>query len=1089
MTWYTRRSLCLTGLLLACLPLAAHAQTYSRTETIVYEDNLPKWVIGQEKKRTCNSSVPAPADSTSCNGSANSVMSETSYDPTWAVPTVSRQFNKIFQTLAWDTAATVASGQRGTVKTVADGNGNMITPSNWKRGIPQSIKYPATPEATSGATQTAVVDNNGWLTSVTDEAGSRTCYAYDAMGRITSITHPSEAAANTCNTSTWAVTTAGFAKSAGAKYGLPAGHWQHTVATGVGRKIVYLDALWRPVVTETFDNTSATTANATRSVIVTRYDVAGRQAFQSYPMASLSNYAATTLTGSHATYDVLNRPLQAKQDWEGTGQLTTTTQYLDGFRIEVTNPRNQKTTTNHMAWDQPITDFPVQITHPAGAFTHITRDPYGKPTRIRRSNNASPTAGTGIDRTYTYSANQELCRTVEPETGATVMGYDGAGNLIWSAAGLPAATGCNDTATINPRKVSRTYDARHRLKTLAFPDNRGNQTWTYTPDGLPASITTGNDASGAQQATNSYSYNRRRLLTREILQFGTVLTWPVDYVYNGIGHLASLTWHGLAVNYAPNALGQPTQAGTYATGVMYHPNGGIKEFTYGNGIKHTLTQNARGLPDTSCDFYGTCAAGAILNDGYDYDQHGNVAAISDGRTGNRGNRTMTYDGLDRLTQSVSPMFGTATYAYDVLDNLTRVKLTGGNQVRDHYYCYDATWRLTNVKTGSCSGATVIGLGYDVQGNLANKSGRTYAFDYGNRLRSNSGSPGSSYAYDGHGRRVLDQVGTGPKYSHYLQDGRLSMTGDNRAGKVAEYVYLQGSLVAIRERDVPTNVYTTKYQHTDALGSPVAITDQSRTVLERTEYEPYGRPANRIARDGPGYTGHVEDAATSLTYMQQRYYDPQIGLFLSVDPVAASSNPAGQFHRYRYANNNPYKFIDPDGRQALKNRSQGCGQKIYCGPDTRYLGLPNGEPPSGPFEPSTTRGELNFDGYVVRNPAVRENLQRLRTAMDAEGNKGTSLNVTGGESYQAADGRVRSVTNDSVISNRRSNSAHNIENGARGVDLRATTMEHKKFMQIVRAATDFTNNTNAYEDRHEHLGLPNTTENWCPAGVCAPPPVE
>ena len=42
--------------------------------------------------------------------------------------------------------------------------------------------------------------------------------------------------------------------------------------------------------------------------------------------------------------------------------------------------------------------------------------------------------------------------------------------------------------------------------------------------------------------------------------------------------------NGLAVSYAPNALGQPTQAGSYATGVQYFPNGAIKQFTYGNGI-------------------------------------------------------------------------------------------------------------------------------------------------------------------------------------------------------------------------------------------------------------------------------------------------------------------------------------------------------------------------------------------------------------------------------------------------------------------------------------------------------------------------
>jgi uncharacterized protein RhaS with RHS repeats len=47
-------------------------------------------------------------------------------------------------------------------------------------------------------------------------------------------------------------------------------------------------------------------------------------------------------------------------------------------------------------------------------------------------------------------------------------------------------------------------------------------------------------------------------------------------------------------------------------------------------------------------------------------------------------------------------------------------------------------------------------------------------------------------------------------------------------------------------------------------------------------------------------------------MQQRYYDPIAGRFLSIDPVAAD---AGSFNRYWYANNNPYKNIDPDGRES------------------------------------------------------------------------------------------------------------------------------------------------------------------------------
>ena len=93
---------------------------------------------------------------------------------------------------------------------------------------------------------------------------------------------------------------------------------------------------------------------------------------------------------------------------------------------------------------------------------------------------------------------------------------------------------------------------------------------------------------------------------------------------------------------------------------------------------------------------------------------------------------------------------------------------------------------------------------------------------------------------------------------------------------------------------------------------MAVTDAGRAVIERTEYEPYGQPGNRPARSGMGYTGHVEDTS-GLVYMQQRYYDPMLGRFLSVDPVTAYDNPIAGFNRYRYAANNPYRFTDPDGR--------------------------------------------------------------------------------------------------------------------------------------------------------------------------------
>ncbi|WOS39488.1 RHS repeat-associated core domain-containing protein [Xanthomonas rydalmerensis] len=118
--------------------------------------------------------------------------------------------------------------------------------------------------------------------------------------------------------------------------------------------------------------------------------------------------------------------------------------------------------------------------------------------------------------------------------------------------------------------------------------------------------------------------------------------------------------------------------------------------------------------------------------------------------------------------------------------------------------------------------------------------------------------------------------------------------------------------------------TVRYIHTDGLGSVVLVTDKDRNVLERREYEPYGSVVSQPVMDGPGYTGHVMDAATGLTYMQQRYYDPAIGLFLSVDPVAPQKSDFRHFNRYVYAFGNPYLFSDPDGRDPY-----GCGDYLRC----------------------------------------------------------------------------------------------------------------------------------------------------------------
>jgi RHS repeat-associated protein len=57
---------------------------------------------------------------------------------------------------------------------------------------------------------------------------------------------------------------------------------------------------------------------------------------------------------------------------------------------------------------------------------------------------------------------------------------------------------------------------------------------------------------------------------------------------------------------------------------------------------------------------------------------------------------------------------------------------------------------------------------------------------------------------------------------------------------------------------------------------------------------------------------VEDT-TGLVYLGARWYSPEIGRFYGVDPVHFREAEAKSVNRYAYANNNPYRYVDPDGQ--------------------------------------------------------------------------------------------------------------------------------------------------------------------------------
>ncbi|RQP24788.1 RHS repeat domain-containing protein [Piscinibacter terrae] len=118
-----------------------------------------------------------------------------------------------------------------------------------------------------------------------------------------------------------------------------------------------------------------------------------------------------------------------------------------------------------------------------------------------------------------------------------------------------------------------------------------------------------------------------------------------------------------------------------------------------------------------------------------------------------------------------------------------------------------------------------------------------------------------------------------------------------------------------------------YFHNDVSGTPVLATDASGNVVWKEAYKPYGERVNNPAAEANnpiGYAGKPYDAGTGLSYMGARYYDPVLGRFLGVDPRGVDPNDLFSFNRYAYANNNPYRYVDPNGRSAVLMVEIGLG---------------------------------------------------------------------------------------------------------------------------------------------------------------------
>ena len=214
--------------------------------------------------------------------------------------------------------------------------------------------------------------------------------------------------------------------------------------------------------------------------------------------------------------------------------------------------------------------------------------------------------------------------------------------------------------------------------------------------------------------------------------------------------------------------------------------------------------------------------------------------------------------------------------------------------------------------------------HDASGNVTDNGKVTLVYDATEQPVSMGGATAGTFFYDGHYRRAKQVIDGETVYSFYDLSGALLHRDNVTTGVNTDYIRLAGELIARRTNQSGDWSYLhpligapTPINH---LGSAVAATDPNGALLWREHYTAYGEkmlePAANDNHDG--FTGHVSDEASGLTYMQARYYDPVIARFLSADPVGfveSGFNPQ-MFNRYSYALNDPVNLTDPDGRCPL-----------------------------------------------------------------------------------------------------------------------------------------------------------------------------
>ena len=591
------------------------------------------------------------------------------------------------------------------------------------------------------------------------------------------------------------------------------------------------------------------------------------------------------------------------------------------------------------------------------ANTVTVTDPKGRSVKKTANELGQTTDATGVDNTTVhsdYDAFGNLLKLTDPRNLVRQTDYDAYGRV--TAAYHPSASGATPVKQNIPMYTngaitqSQTFGADGQaFHTYAFTyDTEGRltqtsvggvavETLTYDESGHGGSAgrltTAENKADGVKTRYDYDSFGRPIKETTTLATLSNK-TYTIQTQYHPVNGNVSATLFpdGKAISYGYDAT-QRVNAISYDSksiaGYSYNPNGTVKQITYGNGftIQYSYTKEVL-LTEI---LYKDKTGAQQFKQTYSYDELGNLQSTWHSDYGNYSpggiTRKYAYDVKDELTSVAINDAPTYTHSYDANGNPIRFETPNNKGLSGNNITVDFNADKITEKRQIDGSKTQFE--YDAEGNMTRKqrfaaNGNPekdirYSYNYQGQLQESKDSTitTGTYRYNHKRQRVYSDMrmgtstGDGIKWYYWDAGGRNIGEGHQRYGDyTVRYIYSGNEKIAMaRPKDLDNMAAGEEilYFINNAQGTPVMVVNEAGTVESRINMDEWGNLGDNTDKSEVNLTGKKLDPSTNLYYFNQRYYDPEIGRFLTPDPAGQALNP------YLYCGNSPLAYIDPDGR--------------------------------------------------------------------------------------------------------------------------------------------------------------------------------